>query len=350
MADTASQPSSQASAAPLEPRPSLFDYAAVLLRHRRTLLVVPLVAGVVTAVISLLLPKTWTAHTSFVLATSPSGGLPAGLGAIAGQFGISLGSGNQGDTPQFYVDLVGSREIREALLDSRFPVSGTTTDSAALIDLLHVTGPTEGLRREKATLMVSQMISASASRTTGIVGITVTTRDPALSARVANRLVSLLNQFNLEKRNTQARERRRFVESRLTDAENQLRDAEEALRAFLTRNRQYSAPQLQFEFGRLERQVQVRQEVYLTLRREFETARIQEVNDTPVLSVVDSAVTPASRTSPARTRMTLLSILLGAVVAVLWAFGTEAIHGMIARDSEAFGRLRTLLQRPAPHA
>lgn len=165
MADTASQPSPQASATPLELRPSLFDYAAVLLRHRRVLLDVPLVAGIVTAAVSLLLPKTWTAHTSFVLASSPGGGLPAELGAIAGQFGISLGGGNHGDTPQFYVDLVGSREIREALLDSRFPASGTTADSAALIDLLHVTGPTEGLGREKATMVMSRMISSSSGRT-----------------------------------------------------------------------------------------------------------------------------------------------------------------------------------------
>src|SRR5439155_11813143 len=33
--------------------------------------------------------------------------------------------------------------------------------------------------------------------------------------------------------------------------------------------------------GRLRRQVDVRQEVYLTLRREYETARIDEANDTP---------------------------------------------------------------------
>ena len=53
-------------------------------------------------------------------------------------------------------------------------------------------------------------------------------------------------------------------------------DAEEQLRGFYERNRSWQqSPQLTFDEGRLRRQVEIRQEVYLTLRREYETARVE---------------------------------------------------------------------------
>ena len=55
-----------------------------------------------------------------------------------------------------------------------------------------------------------------------------------------------------------------------------------------------------FEEGRIRRQVEIRQEVYLTLRREYETARIEEVNDVPIITVVDAAVPPVEKSWPKR--------------------------------------------------
>jgi hypothetical protein len=65
------------------------------------------------------------------------------------------------------------------------------------------------------------------------------------------------------------------------------------------------------EEGRLRRQVEVANEIYLTLRREFESARIDEVNDTPVITVVDAAVPPRLRSWPRRTLMMAVAMFVG---------------------------------------
>src|SRR5438132_8548828 len=52
--------------------------------------------------------------------------------------------------------------------------------------------------------------------------------------------------------------------------------------------------------------VDIRQEVSLTLRREYETARIEEVNDTPVITVIDPPVPPHERSSPKRLLLVLM--------------------------------------------
>jgi uncharacterized protein involved in exopolysaccharide biosynthesis len=69
--------------------------------------------------------------------------------------------------------------------------------------------------------------------------------------------------------------------------------------------------------------VTIGQEVFLTLTRENETARIEEVNDTPVITVIDPAITPNERSSPRRTILVILAFAFGGIVAVFWAFGAE---------------------------
>src|SRR5207302_5373973 len=51
------------------------------------------------------------------------------------------------------------------------------------------------------------------------------------------------------------------------------------------------------------------------------TARIEEVNDTPVITVIDSAVVPHRKSSPRRTLWAVLAFALSGTVGVCWAFG-----------------------------
>jgi uncharacterized protein involved in exopolysaccharide biosynthesis len=96
---------------------------------------------------------------------------------------------------------------------------------------------------------------------------------------------------------------------------------------------------LTFQYERLQRQVQVLQEVYLTLRRELETSRIQEVNDAPLLTVVDSAVPPVRRSSPARTRIVLIAFFAAVCLAVATAYAMEYFARLRERDPDGYDAL-----------
>jgi uncharacterized protein involved in exopolysaccharide biosynthesis len=160
---------------------------------------------------------------------------------------------------------------------------------------------------------------------------------PDLAAAVANRLVAYLNDFNTQTRQSQARERRKFTEQRVGASQEDLREAEEALKRFYQANRSWQqSPQLVFEEGRLRRQVELRQELHLTLRREYETARIEEVNDTPVITVIDPAVAPQRKSSPKRMLWALLAFALSGVFGVFWAFGAEYLDRARREQDELY--------------
>ena len=319
----------------------LLDYAWVLSRHRRTILGIAAVAAILTLVISFLLPTRWTAEAGFIPETSTSIQLPTGINAIAGELGFSLPSGDPTSSPDFYAAVTESRSLLEQTLMTRFRVPGAAaSDSAPLIDILGIENDDPRQRMEDGVQWMQDHSSSKVDAKTGVISLEAELPDPDLAASVVSRMVALLNEFNQRTRNQRARERRRFTESRTADAQRDLTAAEDDLRAFLVRNRSFdNSPQLLFEHQRLDRQVQIRQDVYQTLRREYEVARIDEVNNTPVLTVVDSPTPPAKPSSPRRVRMTLVALVLGLLVGATYAFVREYVNRSQELQPAAYERL-----------
>ena len=105
----------------------------------------------------------------------------------------------------------------------------------------------------------------------------------------------MVSHFNLLTRQTRAGAERRFVEARLQEAADSLRLVENRHKAFLQANRDFrNSPQLKFENDRLERDVQFQQQLYTSLAQSFEQARIDEVRNTPVITVLEPPDLPAS--------------------------------------------------------
>jgi uncharacterized protein involved in exopolysaccharide biosynthesis len=308
---------------------TLLDLATVLIKHWRLIVGLPVLGAIAAVLISFAMRPSYSASTSFVPEGGPNSRLPAGLAGLAGQFGVSLGA-DASRSPRFYADVLKSREVLERVLRSYYADPRPTAqrgDTIRLLDLLMLNGrsPTDTL--SKGVRRLRNSISTQVDNQTSIVRLTVDSRYPDLAAGMANRLVAYLNDFNAQTRQSQARERRKFVEQRVATAEVDLRGAEAATRSFLERNRSWQqSPQLVFEEGRLRRQVDIRQDVYLTLNREYETAKIEEVNDTPVITVIDPAVAPQVKSSPRRSLLMGLGMVLGAVLGVFVAFGREYLE------------------------
>lgn len=317
---------------------------ALLLRWRLVGLL-PLTAAAVAAVASLIVPPRYTTSVAFAPGARQSLQLPGALAGSAGQFGIDLG-GASVQSPAFYIRVLQSRELMEAVLTSRYAIPDEPLgDSATLLDLLRVRGATPPERLGRGVDRLGQIVSTSADNQTGVVVLRVTTRHPTLSAAVATRFVTLLNEFNARRGQEQARNRRLFVEGRLQGAARDLRMAEDTLFHFLQKNRIYqSSPELQFEYGRLERQVNLRQELYLTLSRAYEDARIQEVNDVPVITVIDSAVTPWRRSSPSRRVWVLMAFSVTLMGTVTAAAALHYMDHLRAQDPEQFQEVADLMR------
>jgi uncharacterized protein involved in exopolysaccharide biosynthesis len=326
----------------------LLELVNVLLKRWRIIVGLPILGAVIAAAVSFVVPKTYTATTTFVPEARRQPRLPASLAGLAGQLGFSLG-GEATESPRFYADVVRSREVLERILLSQYVNPdrlADNADSTTLLRILRVDGRDAADSLHEGVKELEDLVSARVSAQTNIVRLSVDARYPDLAAAVANRLVEYLNDFNAKTRQSQARERRRFIEGRLDDGQGELRTAEESLRAFYERNRSWQqSPQLVFEEGRLRRQVDIRQEVYLTLSREYETARIEEVNDTPVITVIDRASPPQEKSSPKRTLLVSVSFLLGVIVAAFWAVSAESFDRAKVRDVGDYEEFSGLVAR-----
>ena len=82
----------------------------------------------------------------------------------------------------------------------------------------------------------------------------------------------------------------------------------------------------------------VQQELYLTLRREYEAARIEEVNNTPVLTIIDHPSVPGRRIRPQRTITVLLVTIVVAMLASALAIMLQHHHDLLTSgDPEYLG-------------
>ena len=322
---------------------SLLQLANVLLKWWKLVAGLPLAAAFLAVVISLVIPSKYTGTATFVPETESKGiSLPGGLMGLASQFGVTVPSG--GTSARFYADVLESRTLRDEVLLASFqdPRTRALADSATLLDILEIDGDTEVERLETGRKELDATTSAWVDNETSVVSVSVETRYPRLSADVANLYLRLLNRFNLETRQSQARERRRFIEERLAAAEQELRAGEEVLQTFLERNRQFrGSPELEVEYERLQRQVRIKEQVFTTLRQQYEEARIQEVNDTPVITVIDEAVPPDEKSSPKHLLNITLAFVLGGILAVLVAFAREYVQRIRERDEEAAQQFRS---------
>lgn len=299
---------------------SFIQLLTPMVQRWKLLLGIPVICGILAGLISLLLPSFYTAKTTLTpVATSSIGGLSgSALASLAGLAGLSGISSNSSGalSPDFIAEVLKSREVLTATLES--PLRGSPREGERpLLDLLHVNGRTAEQRINRGLRKFEKAVNTRVDHSTGIVTLTVKARNPELAAAIANRMLVILNSFNLERRQSQSREQARFTGERLAQAETELHQAEAAELRFLQANREYrGAPILEFERNRLQRTVDLKQEVYVSLAKAYDEARISEVRDTPVITIIDSAVAPDRRSSP----KPLLNGLIGLLVGVLLAF------------------------------
>ena len=325
---------------------SLIRLINIVLDYRSLVAATALGLFFLVVVVTLLLSRTYTVTSSF---TPQSERMPSSLAGIAAQFGVALPSADAGANPDFYVELLESRRILTETLKGKYTFPTDTGEvSGTLIDILGVEGETEGEREETAFRVFRGMVDPELDRPSGVVTFEVETENPHLSALIAQRLLDLLNRFNLETRQSQAAAERRFTEVRLGEAKQELRETENRLQSFLENNRDIgTSPVLRFRQDRLEREVEIRQAVVSALAQNYEQARIDEVRDIPVITIVEAPSPPALPDSRMLLLRGLLALIAGALLGALLAFFMAFVRASRTDTADELDEFRRLKRATA---
>jgi uncharacterized protein involved in exopolysaccharide biosynthesis len=123
-----------------------------------------------------------------------------------------------------------------------------------------------------------------------------------------------------------------------------MRSAEDRLQAFLQRNRDYrNSPELTFQQERLARDVSLQQTVFTTLAQSYEQAKIEEVRDTPALTLIDAPERPPQPDGSGLVKKGLLAVILGGLLGLGVALVREGFgraHGAGSEELREFHALR----------
>ena len=332
---------------PYDDEISLLDVASLVLRGRRLILVSTFTGALLALVITLLSPLKYTATASFLPQAGDQGPL-SGVSGLAQQFGFSISSsGTTERSPEFYQSLLQSREILDGLVRPGVEViTATGVTKVDLAEHFEIKGETPEERNAWTRRHLSEsVISVSVARETSVVTVSVQTDDPELSAAIGRRLLVLITTFDVETRQSQASAERGFAGERLEHLRVELSTAEDALEAFLVENRQFAnSPQLTFERDRLQRQVAMRQELVTAMAQAYEQARIDEVRNTSIITVIDGPESPAIR-DPRRGLLKLLlglslGMMLGVSLAVVREFNERAKN----EESQAYNQFQQVFR------
>ena len=302
----------------------------VLLRYRVMIIVLTLLTGFYAGFRSVTSAKRFTSEAMFM----PKGARgQSQLSGLAAQFGVNIASGDASQSPQMYVDLLEMTALLWPVAQQEYRI---TTDSGVITGnlqkLYRIKPDRPAVMKKKTVEALQGAVKGTVTPKTGVIFLTVSTGNPELSLQIARNLLDQVNIFNLTKRQEQAAAERAFAERQVGEKRAELRQAESELENFLESNRLYrQSPQLTLEYNRLERQVAMRNQIYTSLLSAYETARIEEVKDLPVINIIEP---PEMAIGPDRrggVKKTTIGLLIGFAVACMIAF----VRDRMARNREA---------------
>jgi uncharacterized protein involved in exopolysaccharide biosynthesis len=310
----------------------LHGVASRMLRHPRLILGLPIILFTLAVLTGLIRPRTYSAAATF--RPQSNEGNASKLAGLAAQFGVNVPLGSESESADFYAELLRSREMLTRIVEAQYVCGeGGKASSGDLVACLGIDKGTRGRSVEEAVRRFRRDLKIGLSVKTNIVSFAVRARDSVLATAIADTTLSLINQFNLERRQSNAKQERRFIEGRIAEVQQQSQDLEGKLEQFLRGNREYrQSPQLTFTFERMQRELSERRQVSATLQQSLERARLDEVRDTPVITVLDR---PAIPPRPDRRMLLLRGVLglaLGLMLGILGSLALEASRELASQD------------------
>ena len=287
----------------------------ILKKYWKILIIVPTITSIIAIFYVFSLQPFYVATAKIIPSVGSSS--TSNLRGLAAQFGFSVPGGEENSITSsgVYPEIIQSRTLARALLKRNFNTEKFGEDQPLLKILTYSEEEPEfgpDTLEKMAVKALLKKIKVSKSRQSSILTLEVSAFEPQLAADIITALIEELAKHQQKFKSTRVSEKRQFIEGRIEEVQVDLEKAEDALKQFRYRNRKIqNSPSLLLEQERLSREVQVIIGVFSTLKQEYELAKIQEVEETTVVHVLDPPEAPLMRTGPQRRKTVIMAGFLG---------------------------------------
>jgi len=264
---------------------------------------------------------------------SQSGGVLGEFQGLAKTFGM----GSLGPAPTYNIpDIINSRRLKKDIVQRTwktqdFP-NGSDLATFWELDKPKLINPRKWISNflpkgnfstdsnakliHEAILELDNLISVR-EEISGLITVSVLMQDPVLASNIANYIANYVKDFISYEQHREAKRNREFVEIQKSDAKTQLERSEERLTSFRKKHpTPRDTPELQMQRNRLKSGVEENRAVYITIRQQYEIAKIEEAKEKLLINILDIAEPAIKKEKPKRTLIVLLSLFGGFMLSI----------------------------------
>ena len=239
------------------------------------------------------------------------------FGNMLSQFqNFSFGSNNLGSTTYHIKDLVESDVLKENIIMNKWSTSKDGNKLSLIeyweLDENNYDGFTDRIKNSLFSIITNDLDRIRLNSAKGLLAkrievleedsglfiINVLMEEPQLASDIANYISAYIQTYVSNKSTDKAKKNTLFINDRLDEVEKKLKFSEDKLMEFFKKNPTIDTPALQFENLTLTRNLEINQELYLTILKELEIAKIEELKELEIIQVLDSASAPIERSKP----------------------------------------------------
>ena len=198
-------------------------------------------------------------------------------------------------SPSLFPELVKSRTFAEKILDKKFNTDRHGKE-LSLLEIFTNNDNSQNIGRDtlvtQALNSLNKVIEFSSNSSGSFSTLSISMFEPLLAKELADLVLKELQLLNRYFKSQNVSEKIQFINERIKSVDVELKKSEFLLRVFNEKNRQISSPSLQLEQERLERDVEIQKNIFLTLKQQLELAKIEEVQESNVVQILDQPQIP----------------------------------------------------------
>ena len=342
-----------------------------LIQSKKLIFKITILFLILGLAISLLMPKKYSAGSTFVpmMSTDQKSNGLSGLASLAG-INIDGGMGGNDISPTLYPEIIASVPFKQALSEVKIPFEGKQItfkesalnkqhDALSLIKkyTIGLPGLLIGLFKSEVSLQLKDslfskqvlfiskndyelyknfenLVSINVDLKEGFIELNIEFDDPVRAAILAQNAQELLQKKVIELKVKQAKEVLQYTQEQFSIKKGLLYAAQDKVNAFKDNAIFFNTTTYQTQLSRLEAEYTTANMIFLEVAKQVEQAKLQVSKDTPIFSILKPVVVPNEKSAPKKL-----------VIIMLWTFiGFLAISAKILFSDKILALVEKLIK------
>jgi uncharacterized protein involved in exopolysaccharide biosynthesis len=287
----------------------VFDIFQQCIRNWKRISLIVIAVMVCAGGLSLLMPNQYAS-----IATILPTGAPDKIQELKSLAGLGNLTSSNDNPSELFPSILASKTVADGVLKKNYAINDKNKVTSLTLAEYFDQGNSDKLYK-----LLAGITSVSPDKKTGLITLSVETKNPGLSQQLNQAYLAELESFNMYKRRSQARENVEYLSKQVEATRADLNRAERDLENFQNVNRNWSVssdPEAQRIVVQLQREFEIQNKKFLYLTQEHEMAKLEMHKDVPVVSILDQPSLPTQKSSPHRLLIACLAGFMGLLMTI----------------------------------